>query len=243
MLLDLKHLEIKHHHPSFNNHLPAYHPVVIMYFDSRNTPHHLSFLLERLLVDLVKSSLPSGVAPRESLVNPFILSTKADLFSTNTKDVAHDDITRWQHLQKDKLFLYQSRHPWVRRKPIVVQCPCHNSTTCTFRNICGPCLDDGSSFSTPREAHDLGIDLNLLIEPHAPVLSIPFVTEGSIIPSASLHLNELNLSRVIQRVVPEEIFMTRMVACCKGTITNKDVMSLFPHSNISASIFNLLSEW
>ena len=90
---------------------------------------------------------------------------------------------------------------------------------------------------------DIGFQLETLLNPDACVIQIPFTTKESIIPSAALYLNELNVIPYRNKIVPEEVFMSRLRKCARGSITNRDVSSLFPHHNISGSVFNLLVGW
>lgn len=90
---------------------------------------------------------------------------------------------------------------------------------------------------------DIGFQLAILLKPDAWVMEIPFATKDSIIPSAALYLNELNIMSYKNQIVSEEVFMSHLQNWARGSITNKDISSLFPHHNISGSVFNLLVGW
>ena len=48
-----KHLEHQRFHPSRRSRLPLLHPVVIMYYNSNKTPHHISFSLDKSVVEVI----------------------------------------------------------------------------------------------------------------------------------------------------------------------------------------------
>ena len=95
--------------------------------------------------------------------------------------------------------------------------------------MCGPCSVYSSEEPTQdielecSPCPDIGFDLDILLQPDARVIEIPFVTNDSIVPSAALYLNELNFVSGKHQVIPEEIFMSCLKMCAKGTITNKDI--------------------
>ena len=245
-----KHLERQRFHPSLKSHLPPSHPVVIMYYDSNRLPHHISFSLERHAINIVHNLIPEGAVPQASFVQPCVLSLKKNGNTNVTKMISPDETTRWQYLLNGGLFHYDSKSQRrKKKKAILVQCPCHQSMTCPFRDMCGPCSVHSRDEPTQDVAlegspcPDIGFDLDILLQPDARVLEIPFETNDSIVPSAALYLNELNLLSGKHQVISEAIFMARLKECAMGTITNKDIFSLYPHNNISGSIFNLMVGW
>jgi hypothetical protein len=71
---------------------------------------------------------------------------------------------------------------------------------------------------------------------------IPFSTSQSIIPSATTYLNKLNVMRIRQSSVKEDVLMQRLSHYVTG-ISNKDVFSLYPQNNLTAKMFNFLLGW
>lgn len=139
---------------------------------------------------------------------------------------------------------FSFKHPrCLHKEPILVQCPCHQSLTCQFRDMCGICCEtDENAEQTIDINQKLGYDLDLIASPHSMVLSFPFTTLESSTPSAALYLNELNLHHGRCSTIPEETLMLRL-ARFSPSITNRDIFSLYPENNISASVFNVLTGW
>ena len=248
--IESKHLEQQKFHPSSKRRLPLSHPVVIMYYDSNKEPHHISFSLERAIIDIINKSIPDGVVPQRSFVQPFILSREKQGHGNDTSSKSYDDITRWEYFTCNNSFGYKPEcQQHKRKKTIVNQCPCHHSGTCPFGQYCGPCSSRPSGNnekdldSDSKSLPDAGFDMDIVFQPDARVFEVPFVTKNSIVPSAALYLNELNVTPGKHQVISEEVLMSRLVKCAKGTITNTDILSLFPHHNISGSIFNILVGW
>ena len=136
------------------------------------------------------------------------------------------------------------KHPRCSHKePILVQCPCHQSLTCQFRDMCGICCDTDENVEQTIDINQkLGFDLDLIASPNSMVLSFPFTTMESSTPSAALYLNELNLHHGRYSTIPEATLMLRL-ARFAPSLTNRDIFSLYPQNNISASVFNVLAGW
>ena len=250
------HLQQQRFHSSSSSQNPSSHPIVIMYFDAKHEPYHISFMLQKWLVDIISNSLPDGELPRSSFIQPFILSVKKDHQRIDKGSNSSVNEGRWQYLLKGEIFFYKptmkskcTNRKETNRRPILFQCPCHQNITCPYRNMCGLCSDEPSEHTntdielTSKHKNDHEFDLDFLLKPDARVIQLPFLTERSIVPSAALYLNELNLVPVNQKIIPEELFMSRLIMCAPGTITNKDILSLYPHNNISGSVFNLMTGW
>ena len=162
----------------------------------------------------------------------------------------NDDMHRMQYFNGNDIFCFeQVRNRRKKRKSIFNNCPCHQSKSCPFTRYCGPCSSQPNEdikndvISESGPSHDIGFQLETLLNPDACVIQIPFTTKESIIPSAALYLNELNAMPYKNEIVSEEVFMFCLQKCARGSITNRDVSSLFPHHNISGSVFNLLVGW
>ena len=136
------------------------------------------------------------------------------------------------------------KHPRCSHKePILVQCPCHQSLTCQFRDICGICCETDVNVEQTNDINQkLGFDLDLIASPNSMVLSFPFTTMESSTPSAALYLNELNFHHGRYSTIPEATLMLRL-ARFAPSLTNRDIFSLYPQNNISASVFNVLAGW
>ena len=140
--------------------------------------------------------------------------------------------------------LLSLKHPrCLHKEPILVQCPCHQSLTCQFRDMCGICCETDEKVEQSNDINQkLGFDLNLIASPTSVVLSFPFTTLESSTPSAALYLNELNLHHGRSSIIHEATLMSRL-ARLSPSITNRDIFSLYPQNNISAPVFNVLSGW
>ena len=130
----------------------------------------MSFTLNKDMIDLIKSSVPDNVAINESLVRPFITSTKRDLRSAVSR----------------------------KEKEIRSQCPCHQAVDCPLCINCGCCNNYKSGISNviepkPAQFDYQDIDMDLISHPDTKVFEVLFTTNGGIVPSIVLHLNELNL--------------------------------------------------
>ena len=196
-----KHLEHQRFHPSRRSRLPLLHPVVIMYYNSNKTPHHISFSLDKSVIEVINRSLPDGMQPNASFVQPFILSMKQDDNRNENVMKLNDDIDRMQYFKRNDIFRFeQVRHRRKKRKSIFSNCPCHQSTSCPFTRYCGPCSSQSNEeiksdvISESSPSPDIGFQLETLLNPDACVIEIPFITKDSIIPSAALYLNELNVT-------------------------------------------------
>ena len=88
MFIEPQNLEPHRFRPWSSPPLPKLHPVVIMFSDSNKNLKHISFSLERNIVDVINDSLPKNAIPHESFVRPFISSTK-------NYDVSNDK--KWEH--------------------------------------------------------------------------------------------------------------------------------------------------
>ena len=139
---------------------------------------------------------------------------------------------------------FSFKHPrCLHKEPILVQCPCHQSLTCQFRDMCGICCDTDENVEQTIDINQkLGFDLDLIASPNSMVLSFPFTTMESSTPSAALYLNELNLHHGRYSTIPEATLMLRL-ARFAPSLTNRDIFSLYPQNNISASVFNVLAGW
>lgn len=74
------------------------------------------------------------------------------------------------------------------------------------------------------------------------VFAVPFTTNGSLVPSAAANLNEINITKNIGRVVPEEAIMAR-IGLYFSQVTVADMSSLLPGSKITSSVTNLFTSW
>ena len=139
---------------------------------------------------------------------------------------------------------FSLKHPrCLHKEPILVQCPCHQSLTCQFRDMCGICCKTDENVEQTNDINQkLGYDLDLIASPNSTVLSFPFTTMESSTPSAALYLNEFNLHHGRCSTIPEATLMSRL-ARFSPSITNRDIFSMYPQNNISASVFNVLSGW
>ena len=115
-----------------------------------------------------------------------------------------------------------------------VSCSCCNDTESDAEGqVESP---DPSAFPVPAclEEH--------LSEPDRIRFSFPFHTSESIIPSASTHLNELDMTQHQQKLLIEEELMHGLTRY-PISISNKDAFSLYPHKNASAAVVDLWTSW
>ncbi len=94
----------------------------------------------------------------------------------------------------------------------------------------------------PPPNHDTDFPMDLLCHPDDIVLSVPFTTNGSLVPQAAMYLNELNLSKDHGEVVPEEVLMQQL-GLYFTNLTNRNVYSLHPNNNITYNIIDLWTLW
>jgi hypothetical protein len=245
--------------------LPNSFPVVIIYQSEGAEWKHISFTLEKNLVDLIARSL-EGTPANRSVVDPFVIAMKGQATTLPALDLSHrthmtDDL-RWEFHLKDDLFYFidvdkdkgkdngqRCRFSGRRKrmKPILVECPCHKSTACEYKDVCGIC-DSSPGPSEPdesKENHSLAAEdfpMDMLCRPDDIVFSIPFATNGSIVPQAAFHLNEVNITKNHGKIVAEEAIMSRM-GLYFTHLTNRDVYSLYPNNNITHNVIDMWTSW
>ena len=91
----------------------------------------------------------------------------------------------------------------------------------------------------PSEA---ALDLEYLAKPDDIQFQFPFYTSSSMIPHASLHLNELNMMKNFKFTKTEEEIMQRLSAYTVS-VTNRDIYSLYPQNKITGQILALGIAW
>jgi len=237
--------------------LPLCHSIAIAYEESNGTNKVFSFIITRATIDGLFHTLPADESAYVRFVEQYLPSRRGDIFVGNAgahvnlklhKSSNHD---RSRYFKRDGIFRYSFKRSrngvCIKNTPSVQQCPCHQSLTCEFRELCGPCSESYASdpflkSSVPAPKHDDGFNMDLVLRPDERVIECPFVTQSAIVPNAALYLNELNIMASTREIVPEETIMTRLSKFV-DSITNRDVFSLYPHHNISVPIFNLLLGW
>ena len=149
--IEVKHLEHRRFHPSPWRRLPLAHPVVIMNYYSNKGPHHISFSLEKSVVEVINNPLRDGIPPKASFVQPFILSTKKDENGNEIEMKPYDNIDHRQYFRRNDLICFkQVPHRRMERESIFYNCPCHHSVLCPFRHYCGPCSSQPNEEITKR---------------------------------------------------------------------------------------------
>ena len=113
------------------------------------------------------------------------------------------------------------------------KCPAHGNNSCQ---------EPTNEAACPVDLNAVDYPLELIMQPDDRLFSVPFSTTNSILPSAALGLNELNVTKSIGRVIPEGAIMSRMSKYFRG-IMNRDLYSLFPNSNISHNITDMWTSW
>ena len=85
-------------------------------------------------------------------------------------------------------------------------------------------------------------DINLICQPDKIVVSLPFKTKQSIVPEAGLYLNAMDVAKTNGRITPEEMLMQHLPSYARS-ITNFDVILLYPHKNINVNKIDLCMSW
>ena len=238
--------------------LPVSSPVVILFLTSKKEYRHISFTVEKSVVDIIETSCPKDSPIVAAYVEPFVIATK-DLSPKSPLLAVSpclatpvSDSSRWDYFVKDGMFHFVSDktgdHPRCQRmSPILVQCPCHQSLACKFKDLCGECTEAGNvrnpvQSPSPLPISDSGFDLDLLCRPDDILISVPFVTGTSIVPNAAFQLNELNFMKEQGRIVSEEDLMKKF-SLYLHSVTNRDLFSLYPHNNINGVIIDVWTSW
>ena len=96
--------------------------------------------------------------------------------------------------------------------------------------------------SDPSRQLEEELAIEMLCNPDDIVFSVPFATNGSIVPSAAFNLNEINITKNIGKVISEDAIMSR-INLYFSHLTNRDVYSLYPNNNITHPIIDFFTTW
>ena len=116
-----------------------------------------------------------------------------------------------------------------------IHCPCHENHKCNYRFFCGLCCDllhKSELQFEPKQNTAYDPEPSLMCNPTDVLISFPFKTKNSIIPSASFCLNKLNLRESQHTIISEDMFMKSLSRHVKH-VTKEDLYSLYPHKNIN----------
>lgn len=116
-------------------------------------------------------------------------------------------------------------------------------------------IDTGRTVYTPEEraspvddrmkvddADVFGPPLHLLTNPDRKLFTVPFFTKDLSVPFVADELNEMNIVKSRRKVVTEGAIMSKMRIYFTG-LTNSDAFTLYPGSNISKSVFDMVTAW
>ena len=123
---------------------------------------------------------------------------------------------------------------------LVTKVPLVLFETCTY-GICNVNLrkDPYKTALKLDQLSDSEFDLGLHICPDGRVFEIPFTANGLIVPSAALHLNDLNLVVGQHATVPEKVLVSRL-----KNVLAKSRTTMFIHCNHKTiSMFQSLISW
>ena len=244
---------------------PISHPVVINMRAGKDNVQ-ASFNIERGTIDAIKSSLPHGKEIHISFVRPFVIGTKMSKELSKTLLKEEYTITRttqeksnprWSYYLSEGVFFFKSRRRIKTKEAISDElalsykhCPCHRNLSCTYATQCGPCqvpepdeeIHGCEEKEVKKNPSQAPLDLEYLSKPDDIQFQFPFYTSSSMIPHASLHLNELNMMKNFKFIKTEEEIMQRLSAYTVS-VTNRDIYSLYPQNKITGQILALGIAW
>lgn len=250
-LQQIPHIHYRHTNPRINGAhqdvqpLPtSFSAILTAVSPEEGCIHYTTILIYKTILDVIKSSCTQTNRLSMGMLRPIVDTFRAHIGTS--KDSSSSSCGEKSNIQHTSQYSQLSYADCGR---IVWCAQCDTREICDHHG-CNKNGDPGNKSASKGVRQSCAeqfvqssrLDPDLLLKPDNIRFVLPFQTHGSTLLSASLQLNEMNVSSYI-RSTPLEADIYRRLLSDPISVTNRDLYSLYPHEHITDSIINMCSFW